>query len=96
MSETVCQEAQRITHSDRNASYGHPLDNFGITIDMLNARFRNKLKEPLTIEEFAEIQIICKLGRQANASKRDNMVDIAGYANTHQMVIDERNRRNLS
>jgi hypothetical protein len=91
--ETVCQEAQRLTHSDRNTSYGHPLDNFCITIDMLNARFRGKLKEPFTIEEFAEIQIICKLGRQANSSKRDNLVDIAGYANTHQMVVDERERR---
>lgn len=87
--ETVCQEAQRLTHSDRNSSYGHPLDNFGITVAMLNARFGTKF----SVEDFAEIQIICKLGRQANASKRDNLVDIAGYANTHQMVIDERNRR---
>ena len=89
MNETICQEAQKLTTGDRAASYGCPLDNFQITVNLINARFGTKFSP----EDFAEIMILCKIARQANAAKRDNMVDIAGYANTHQMAIDERNRR---
>jgi len=90
---TVCVEAERLTHGDRHAAYGHPLDNFQITVDLINARFRNKISKPFVPEDFAEIMILAKIARQANAHKRDNPVDIAGYANTLQMVKDERARR---
>lgn len=83
--ETICEEAQRLTHGDRGDDYGHPVDNFQITVDMINARFGTEF----TAQDFAEIMILCKIGRQANASKRDNMVDIAGYANTYGMIADE-------
>ena len=87
--ETICEEAQRLTHGDRNNDYGHPLDNFQVTVDLINARFGTSFKP----EEFPEIMILVKLGRQANASKRDNLVDIAGYANTYGMIGDERDKR---
>jgi hypothetical protein len=89
--KSVCQEAQELTTGDRASSYGHPLDNFTRTANLINARFGTSF----SAEDFAEIMILCKIGRQANASKRDNIVDIAGYANTHQMVIEERERRDL-
>jgi hypothetical protein len=34
-----------------------------------------------------------KLSRQVNAPKRDNMVDLAGYAETVQWCLDEREAR---
>jgi hypothetical protein len=89
--KSVCQEAQEITTGERAASYGHPFDNFTRTVNLINARFDTKF----TPEDFAEIMILCKIARQAQANKRDNLVDVAGYANTHQMVIDERYKRSI-
>lgn len=87
--ETILQEAQRLVHGDRGAAYGHPLDNFTQTAELWAAI----LETPVTAEEVALCMIAVKISRQCNAPKRDNVVDIAGYAETLQMTIEERARR---
>ncbi len=46
--------------------------------------------EPLTAEDCGLILCCVKLSRQQNAPKRDNMTDLAGYAECVQWMIDER------
>lgn len=93
--ETVCQEAERLTNSDRRAAYGHPYDNFKRTVTMVNAFLGAKLKEPITEEEWGLINVIAKVSRSANTMKRDGIVDISGYANTVGMVMDRKKELGL-
>jgi Domain of unknown function (DUF6378) len=87
---SVCMEAEQITNGDRRAAYGHPIDNFGRAVGMVNAFLKHKLKEPLTEEEWGLINVIAKVARCGNKMKRDNIVDICGYGNTVGMIMDKR------
>lgn len=87
--ETILQEAQRLVHGDRQAAYGHPLDDFSRTAAMWAAI----LGHPVTAEQVGLCMIAVKVSRQCNAPKRDNMTDAAGYAATVQMVVEERRKR---
>jgi len=74
--ESVLQEAIRITQGDRQASYGTPADDFARTAAMWSA-----IKGvEFTAREVAAFMICVKLSRQTHQNKRDNWVDIAGYA----------------
>lgn len=90
---TILEEAIQVTSSDRPSTYGHPLDHFTRTIGMLNARFAHKLKEPLDPEDWAVIMMLDKIARSAHSYSRDNLVDVAGYARTYEMVKEERAKR---
>lgn len=94
--KSVLVEAESLVHGARNESYGHPLDDFSRTAGMVSAMLAHKLREPLTPEEIGQIMCCVKLSRQTNAPKRDNMVDLAGYAETIQWAIDERERRSVN
>jgi len=91
--ESILQEAQRLVHGDRGNNYGHPFDDFGRTAGMVSALLQHKLREPLTQEDVAMMMVCVKLSREANRPKRDNRVDVAGYAEALDMVIAERTRR---
>ncbi len=93
MSESILQEAHRLTHGDRNKDYGPPLDDYTRTANLVSALLAHKLKEPLTASEMAMTMICVKLSRQVHSPKRDNMVDAAGYAWVAQDCIDETERR---
>ena len=88
-SGSVLLEAEGLVHGDRQASYGHPLDDFTRTAAMASALFGWDMKA----EDVGMFLALVKLSRQRNHPKRDNMTDLAGYAETVQMVIDERARR---
>ena len=90
---SVLTEAEGLVHGDRNAAYGHPLDDFSRTAGMVSAMLAHKLKEPITAEEVGMVMCCVKLSRQVNAPKRDNLVDLAGYSETVQWCIDERSKR---
>lgn len=77
---SILEEAQALTHGDRNASYCHPFDDYTCTAALMSAVLRNKLKEPLTAHEAALLMCCVKLSRESRVPKRDNMVDLAGYA----------------
>lgn len=66
----------------RRATYGPPgAGHFAKTVNMVNALFADKLREPLTQADWAQIMILDKLARYQGPSKTaDGPTDIAGYA----------------
>jgi hypothetical protein len=74
--EDVLEEALRITKGDRNASYGPPDQDFARTAAMWSA-LKGVTFEP---REVAMFMIALKLSRETHQRKRDNWVDVAGYA----------------
>ncbi len=89
--ESVLQEAQRLVHGDRGEAYGHPLDDFSRTGKMWAAILG---VAEVTAEQVGLCMIAVKISRHCNKPKRDNMTDVAGYAETVQMCADERGARN--
>lgn len=92
MSETILQEAQRLVHGDRQQDYGHPLDDFAKTAKMWSAIAGVEI----TPDKVGLMMCCVKISRQLNRPKRDNMTDLAGYAATVQMCVDEAARRATS
>lgn len=74
--EDVLEEALRITSGDRNASYGPPDQDFQRTAAMWSAMKGVEFEA----REVAMFMILLKLSRETHQKKRDNSVDIAGYA----------------
>ncbi len=89
-SETILEEAQRIVYGDRQANYGHPMDDYTRTAAMVSGMLAHKLKEPLSAEDMALVMCQVKISRQVNKPKRDSMVDLAGYAACVQRIVDRR------
>lgn len=86
--ESILDEAKRITGGERNADYGHPRDDFARAAHIWTGILRDRLAPGASIkaEDIALCMIGVKLAREAHKHKRDNLVDIAGYARTLAMV----------
>ena len=83
---TILEEAQSLVHGDRGETYGHPMSDFTRTAAMWSAILGTKV-EP---EQVGLCMIAVKISRQCNKHKRDNLVDLAGYAETIQMVMEKK------
>jgi hypothetical protein len=81
--ETILQEAQRLVHGDRGQDYGHPIEDFTRTGRIMGAILGIPDVPP---EKVALCMIAVKISREVNRDKRDNRVDMAGYAETLDMV----------
>lgn len=81
--ETILLEAQGLVYGDRNAAYGHPADDFARTGRMWGAILGTPDVPP---ERVGLCMAAVKISREVNAHKRDNLVDLAGYAATVDMV----------
>ena len=69
------------TIRQRRTTYGPPGEHFAKTVAAVNAIFADKLREPLTVGDWAQIMILDKLARHQGAAKSaDTPVDLAGYA----------------
>lgn len=86
--ESILEEAQRIVHGQRNQDYGSPLANFTQTAGLINATFGTEF----IAEDIPILMILLKISRHRHKRKRDNLVDIAGYAATAEMVERERSQ----
>ena len=83
--ESILQEAQRLTHGDRNKDYGHPYDDYERT-----ARLWEPILglPPLSLDpaKAALCMIAVKISRECYRPKRDNRTDMAGYAHCVQAI----------
>ena len=89
--ESILDEAKRVTEGMRRVEYGEPADDFGRAAHMWTGILARKLREGQTITamDIPLCMIAIKLARQSHHHKRDNLVDIAGYARTAAMVAGE-------
>lgn len=90
MSESILQEAQRLTHGDRNADYGHPHDDYSRV-----ARLWEPILglPPLSLDpaKAALCMVAVKIARECHRPKRDNRTDMAGYAWVVDAIRDRQN-----
>ena len=84
--ESILAEADRLVDGDRQSDYGHPSEDHARLAGLVSALLSYKLTKPLTADDMGLVMICVKLSREAHKHKRDNLVDIAGYAKTVQMV----------
>ena len=80
MKNSILVEAARLVDGDRQSDYGHPQDDFKRIATIWSALLENKLNVDLTPSEVGAMMIALKLSRTAFKNKRDNWIDIAGYA----------------
>jgi hypothetical protein len=81
--EPVSAEACRLVAGPRQGSYGHPADDFTRTGALWGAILGIPTVPPHLV---GLCQVALKISREVNAHKRDNLVDIAGYAETVNLV----------
>jgi nucleoside 2-deoxyribosyltransferase len=74
--ETILDEAKRITAGDRQNDYGPPDQDFARTAAM----WSQLLGVDVEARHVALCMIALKMSRETHQRKRDNWVDIAGYA----------------
>lgn len=98
----ILEEANSVVGpADRGADYGHPLDNFELEAQLMNCWLAKRkgydtpanMGTVLTAKDMAIHKIFMKIAREANRHKRDNSVDIAGYAWCLEEAIKEEKRR---
>jgi hypothetical protein len=78
--ESVLSEAVRLTGGDRARDYGDPADDYAASTDAFNALTRRDGERALSPAEGAIYMCCVKLAREGHRPKRDNRVDLAGYA----------------
>lgn len=90
---TVLSDAADAVSGPREDDYGRPIDNHTTTAVMfqqwLSRRYRKAVK--FDAVDVCAFNIVQKLGRLANSPKhRDSLVDIAGYAENWDLVLQPR------
>lgn len=85
----MLEEALRLVHGPRQASYGSPLDNWDRTAKVMSVI----LGIPISAEKAALCMIGVKLAREVHKHARDNLVDIAGYIGVIDLITQERKQR---
>jgi hypothetical protein len=80
--ETVLEEAARLVTKERGNAYGPPEQDFQRTAKMWTGLFQDLLKDGMEFkpEHVALAMILLKASRAMWSEKRDNWVDIPGYA----------------
>lgn len=82
--ETILDEAKSLVYGDRNNDYGHPKEDMDRTAMMWSAI----LGTEVTAEKVALCMCAVKISRQCNKRKRDNLVDLAGYAEVANRIVE--------
>lgn len=78
----ILEEAIKITSEDRRADYGDARTAVQNTCDIWSV-ILDKTIEPW---QFCLMMVALKMTRQIASRKRDNLVDIAGYARVGEMI----------
>lgn len=80
--KSVLEEAHDLVNGDRQQSYGDAYESFDRIAKMWSAYKGIKI----TAKDVASMMILMKVSRSVTSSKRDNWVDMAGYAELGSQV----------
>lgn len=81
-SDSVLAAADRAVRGPRRTTYGSPAENHARTAEL----YSTYLGVPITARQVCFLNILQKVSRDAHLAKRDNLVDIAGYAENADLV----------
>lgn len=84
---TILEEAGTLIRGDRDASYGHPLDDFTRTGILWGAILGTPA---VPAEKVALCMAAVKISRECHKHGRDNLVDACGYIGTVEMIQERR------
>jgi hypothetical protein len=90
--ESICQEADYLVSNDRGNDYGPPKHDFLKTAKLWEVILGIENIKP---EQIGLCMIALKLSRELNKHKRDNLVDICGYAKTVDIIIHDKTEYNV-
>lgn len=77
--EKILSAAVQAVCDDRDMQYGKPEESFEAIADFWNVYLKDKIG--VTARDVAMMMVLFKVAREATGkSKRDNLIDIAGYA----------------
>ena len=82
---TILEEAQDLVCGDRQQSYGSAAESFKRIAKMWSAYKGVEI----TSKDVASMMILMKVSRSVTSSKRDNWVDVAGYAELGSQLEEE-------
>lgn len=80
---SILDEAKVLVHQNRREDYGTPAENHARTAALWSAYLGGIT---ITARDVCMLNILQKVSRDAYNGKRDNLVDIAGYAENAQLV----------
>lgn len=83
-SETVLQEADRLISGDRRTEYGSVQESF----EAVARGWTDIIGAPVTATQVSLCMVWLKVMRETVKDKRDNWVDIAGYAGLGAILND--------
>ena len=82
--KSILEEAQGLVHGDRNNDYGNPWEDYARTVDIFKVLMGEKKISDMTALDGIMFMVCVKLSREVNAPGRDNLVDLAGYAECYE------------
>ncbi len=88
---SVCQEADKVI-KNRHEAYGSPKQNFDDIAALWDVAFGHKMTEMFTASDVAQAMRLVKEARLINdPAHRDSLVDICGYAECQNEVVNGQN-----
>lgn len=85
-SKSILLEAEKILNGDRQADYSDAVTNFKRISECASLLTGKKL----TSEDCCKVMIAVKLMRERNKHKRDNLVDLCGYTDILNQIIESK------
>jgi hypothetical protein len=89
--KSICEIADNLVSSDRQSTYGHPYDNFkdigrvwGMILNLPD----------IAPEKVGLMMAGVKIAREKFLPKRDNLIDLCGYAKTVDLIQDKKKELN--
>lgn len=87
--ESILDEAQRIVSGSRRGDYGSALSDYTKVAKLWNVFLQDYLRKPLTPYVCCLCMLGIKLSREINKHKRDNLVDICGYTQCLDSILED-------
>jgi hypothetical protein len=88
--KSILSEASEVIYGDREETYGHPAVNLENIAEQWSLYIQQRYGAQFQLEadDVCWMMVQLKMARQMNASKRDNLVDAAGYIALIERIED--------